>query len=1119
MKEKFDVTGMTCSACSSRVEKTVAGLEGVDEVSVNLLTNSMQVSFKEDAISVNDICSAVSKAGYGANPKSDDGAPKPREPKENPIVAQQKEMIHRLIVSFVFLIPLMYVAMGHMVGLPLPSFLCGTENAVSFAFIQFLLALPIAYVNRKFYIKGFGTLAHRAPNMDSLIALGSTAAMAYGIFVIFRMSYGLGHGDLELVEHYHHLLYFESSVMILALITIGKYLESRSKGKTSEALEHLINLAPKTAVVERNGEAVEIPVEQVRIGDTVLVKPGQSVPVDGTITEGSTSIDQSAITGESIPVEKGPGDPVIAATINKSGFFRFTASKVGDDTTFAQIIHLVEDASATKAPIARLADKIAGVFVPVVISIALVTGLIWLLVGYDFEFAFNCAVSVLVISCPCALGLATPVAIMVGTGKGAEYGILLKSGQALENAHNIQTVVLDKTGTITQGKPAVTDILTILDDDKQFLKIAAALEAGSEHPLAEAVMTYVKESNLEVASPEQFKSLPGRGVEGVVDGNIYYAGSRRLMEEKNFSLKEWEADLDALTGAGKTPLFFANSERVIGLIGAADLVKPTSAQAIKELKSMGVEVVMLTGDNARTAGAIQKQLDIDKVIAEVLPQDKAKQISDLQGQGKVVAMVGDGVNDAPALAQSDVGLAIGAGTDVALESADIILMKNDLLDVVTAIQLSKATIRNIKQNLFWAFFYNCCGIPLAAGVFYTSFGWLLNPMFGAAAMSCSSIFVVTNALRLRKFKPTITSTSSNVVQDIDLSKVQVKTGIAIGDKLVITPGHEVLDDVAVAGAAVEKVMKIEGMSCSHCTGAVTKALSALDGVTVDVNLDDKAAYITSTGATDDETMKKAVTDAGYTVVSLETKTPEGGACCCANPKKIIMKIDGMSCSHCTGAVTKALTALDGVGVNVDLEDKAAYILTTGVTDEETMKKAVTDAGYTVVSLEHIDEAPDSCSNISSAQKKVMKIEGMMCSHCTGAVTKALSALDGVTVDVNLDDKAAYITSTGATDDETMKKVVTDEGYTVVSLEDVQDAPASCCSKASSRKKVMKIEGMMCSHCTGTVQKVLSELEGVTADVNLDDKAAYITTTGATDDEVMKKVVTDAGYQVISLEDK
>ena len=1112
MKEKFDVTGMTCSACSSRVEKTVAGLEGVDEVSVNLLTNSMQVSFKEDAISVNDICSAVSKAGYGASPKDADGAPKPREPKENPIVAQQKEMVHRLVVSFVFLIPLMYIAMGHMVGLPIPAFLCGPENAVSFAFIQFLLALPIAYVNRKFYIKGFGTLAHRAPNMDSLIALGSTAAMIYGIFVIFRMSYGLGHGDMALVEHYHHLLYFESSVMILALITIGKYLESRSKGKTSEALEHLINLAPKTAVVERNGVTEEIPVEQVRIGDVVLVKPGQSVPVDGNIIEGSTSIDQSAITGESIPVEKGPGDPVIAATINKSGFFRFTASKVGDDTTFAQIIHLVEDASATKAPIARLADKIAGVFVPIVISIALVTGLIWMLVGYDFEFAFNCAVSVLVISCPCALGLATPVAIMVGTGKGAEYGILLKSGQALENAHNIQTVVLDKTGTITQGKPAVTDILTILDDDKEFLKIAAALEAGSEHPLAEAVMTYVKDANLDVASPEQFKSLPGRGVEGVIDGNIYYAGSRRLMEEKNFSLKEWEADLDTLTGEGKTPLFFANSSRIIGLIGAADLVKPTSAQAIKELKSMGVEVVMLTGDNARTAGAIQKQLDIDKVIAEVLPQDKAKQISDLQAQGKVVAMVGDGVNDAPALAQSDVGLAIGAGTDVALESADIILMKNDLLDVVTAIQLSKATIRNIKQNLFWAFFYNCCGIPLAAGVFYTTFGWLLNPMFGAAAMSCSSIFVVTNALRLRKFKPTITSTASNVVQNIDVSNVKTRTGIAIGEKLVITPGHEKLEDVAVAGPAVQKVMKIEGMSCSHCTGAVTKALSALEGVTAEVNLDDKAAYITTTGLTDDETMKKAVTDAGYTVVSLETQAP-AGACCCGIPKKIVMKIEGMSCSHCTGAVTKALTALDGVGANVVLEDNAAYILTTGVTDEETMKKAVVDAGYTVVSMEHVDDAP------ADVKKKVMKIDGMMCSHCTGTVTKVLSELDGVTADVNLEDKAAYITTTGATDEETMKKVVTDAGYTVVSFEDAEEAPSACCASApAAQKKVMKIDGMMCSHCTGTVTKVLSELDGVTADVNLEDKAAYITTTGATDEETMKKVVTDAGYTVVSFED-
>ncbi|MBR4943920.1 MAG: copper-translocating P-type ATPase, partial [Peptococcaceae bacterium] len=601
---------MTCSACSSRVEKCVRGLDGMTDVTVNLLTNSMQVEFDDTKLSTDEIISAVTQAGYGASVKQESGSQNPTvsaasKPRENPIETQLKEMRHRLIISFVFLIPLMYVSMGHMAGLPLPAFLSGTQNAVSFAFTQFLLALPVAYVNRKFYIKGFQTLAHGAPNMDTLIAIGSSASFIYGIFAIYRMSYGLGMGNLELVHRYHHDLYFESAVMILALITVGKYMETRSKGKTSEALTRLMNLAPETATVERNGQQMEIPVEQVVIGDIVLVKPGQRVPVDGVIVEGNTSIDQSAITGESIPVEKEPGDSVIAATINKGGFIRFTASKVGNDTTFAQIIRLVEDASATKAPISRLADKIAGIFVPVVISISLITAILWLFNGATFEFALSCAICVLVISCPCALGLATPVAIMVGTGKGAEHGILIKSGQALETAHNIDTVVLDKTGTITQGKPQVTDIQTVFSSADEFLSIAAALEQNSEHPLADAVMAYAKERNIHAAEARQFLSLPGRGVQAVINGKPYYAGNRRLMTEKHIDLSSWEFSLEQLADAGKTPLIFADDTKVIGIIGAADLVKPTSRQAIKQLKDMGVQVIMLTGDNTRTAAAIQ----------------------------------------------------------------------------------------------------------------------------------------------------------------------------------------------------------------------------------------------------------------------------------------------------------------------------------------------------------------------------------------------------------------------------------------------------------------------------------------------------------------------------------
>ena len=932
MKEKFDVTGMTCSACSSRVEKCVRGLDGMNDVTVNLLTNSMQVEFDDSRLSTDEIISAVTKAGYGASIKQDNAAPAssvalaPAKPLENPVEAQLKEMKHRLVISFAFLIPLMYVSMGHMVGLPLPGFLSGTENAVSFAFTQFLLALPIAYVNRKFYIKGFQTLSHGAPNMDTLIAIGSTASMVYGIFAIYRMSYGLGAGNLALVHRYHHDLYFESAVMILALITVGKYLETRSKGKTSEALTRLMDLAPKTATVERNGQQMEIPVEQVVVGDVVCVKPGQRIPVDGIITEGSTSIDQSAITGESIPVEKEPGDNVIAATINKGGFIRFTASKVGNDTTFAQIIRLVEDASATKAPISRLADQIAGIFVPVVIGISLVTAILWLLNGATFEFALSCAICVLVISCPCALGLATPVAIMVGTGKGAEHGILIKSGQALETAHNINTVVLDKTGTITQGKPMVTDIHTIYNDVHEFITIAAALEQNSEHPLAEAVMHYADEQNIRAAVPQDFLALPGRGVQAMIGET-----------------------LEQLASAGKTPLIFSDNTQVIGIIGAADVVKPTSYQAIHQLKEMGVQVIMLTGDNARTAAAIQQQLDLDEVIAEVLPQDKEQQISALQADGKIVAMVGDGVNDAPALARADVGLAIGAGTDVALESADIVLMKNDLLDVVTAIQLSKATIRNIKQNLFWAFFYNVLCIPLAAGLYYNAFGILLNPMIGAAAMSCSSFFVVTNALRLRGFKPVLAQSSEQIAQP-EHHEVQIITSIGNAGAQPSADRTEL--------PVTRKTMIIEGMMCPHCQKAVTQALCALDGVNATVSLENKAAYITSTGITSDEDMIKAVTNADYKVISLTDDEPVNNSSDLErtnNSKgvtlmKKTMIIEGMMCPHCQKAVTKALNDLEGVSATVSLEDKAAYITTDGTTSDEAMIKAVTDGDYKVISL-------------------------------------------------------------------------------------------------------------------------------------------------------------------------
>lgn len=833
MNKKYKVTGMTCSACSSRVEKCVEKLDGVNNVSVNLLTNSMQVDFDENKLTEEKIANSVIQAGYGMEIPT--GKAEKKEGKEDVVEKNIESMKKRTIWSFIFLIPLMYVAMGHMIGLPQPSFLKGDANAVSFALTQLLLCIPVLYINRAYFERGFRSLIHGAPNMDTLISVGSGASLIYGIFAIYRMGYGLGTQNMELVHRYLHDLYFESAVMILALINIGKYLEARSKGKTSEAIQKLIDLAPKTAMVERNGQVVEIAAEDVLIGDVLQVKPGSSIPADGIVVEGMTSVDEAAITGESMPVEKKEGDTVTAATLNKTGFIRMRAVKVGQDTTFSQIIRLVEEASSSKAPIARMADKIAGIFVPTVMGIALLTGIVWLLMGAEFEFALSCAIAVLVISCPCALGLATPVAIMVGTGKGAENGILIKSGEALEITHNVQSVVLDKTGTITEGKPVVTNIISFGMAENEILKIGAALEKKSEHPLAEAVL--LKAKGMELPNAESFAAIPGKGITAEIQGTVYYAGNRKLIKEQGISYEKALSSMEKLSEEGKTPLILADEKQVLGVIGVADVVKPTSAKAIQELKKLGIQVIMLTGDNARTAKAIQKQLDIDTVIAEVLPQDKEREISRLQEEGKTVAMVGDGLNDAPALARADVGIAIGAGTDVAIESADIVLMKNDLQDVATAIELSKAVIRNIKENLFWAFFYNVCGIPLAAGVLYPVFGLKLSPMFGAAAMSLSSLFVVSNALRLRFF------------HSLKKGKTQPET---------------------IQEKKEEKnmyTMKIEGMMCPHCQAAVTKALEALEGTKAEVNLEKKEAYV-ETGL-EKEVLKKAVEDAGYQVLSVE----------------------------------------------------------------------------------------------------------------------------------------------------------------------------------------------------------------------------------------------------------
>lgn len=884
MKERFDVTGMTCSACSSHVEKSVSKLTGVENVSVNLLTNSMQVEFDENKLDTAGIIKAVEDAGYGAAVKDEhaksgaktSGQSGSQENNGLSAVEQNvKNMKKRLIVSLIFWIPLMYVSMGHMIyqwlNIPMPpftmNFLHGNENAITYAFTQFLLLLPILIANQKYFKNGFKTLWHRSPNMDSLIAIGAGAAILYGIFAIYRIGYAMGHGDMMVVHQYAHDLYFESAGTILTLITIGKYLETKSKGKTSEAITKLLNLAPKTVTAVRDGVEQVVDAADVEKGEIFLVKPGESVAVDGIVLEGKSSFDESAITGESIPVPKQEGDTIVSASINKSGLIRAKATKVGEDTTIAQIIRLVEEASSSKAPIAKMADKIAGVFVPAVITIALITGVIWLISGATFEFAMSTAIAVLVISCPCALGLATPVAIMVGTGKGAENGILIKSGDALETAHQIDTVVLDKTGTITQGKPVVTDIICAAGknaDKTQLLQIAGSLEKGSEHPLAEAIVNYCLTNNISLEKVTDFNALFGKGIEGTVSGTHYYAGNEKMMEEKGISLSaEQKNQIRELAKQGRTPLLFADENQFLGIVAVADVVKPTSKEAVQKFRDYGIHVIMLTGDNEVTAQAIKEQVGIDEVVAGVLPTQKEEKISALKQAGHKVAMIGDGVNDAPALASADVGIAIGAGTDVAIESADIVLMKNDLLDAVGAVKLSKAVIRNIKENLFWAFFYNSIGIPLAAGVLYPLFQIKLNPMFGAAAMSLSSVCVVSNALRLRWVKlHDAKKTQSEPYQDAAASAIaDINQHNALDNNIKSTNNDK-------GESTMTTTISIEGMMCAHCQAHVEKALKEVAGVTeVTVSLENKNAVVTGDASV--EALKQAVVDAGYEVTDVK----------------------------------------------------------------------------------------------------------------------------------------------------------------------------------------------------------------------------------------------------------
>ena len=897
-KEKYVVTGMTCSACVSHVEKAVNKLDGIDKVSVNLLTNSMQVEYDETILNEEKIVQAVTDAGYGAEAVKEpaqkgkaesrsSGSAQKRQ--ENPAVKAAREAIEemrrRLKWSLVFLVPLLILSMTPMFarfcGFAVPGFLqnyfYGTNNAIWLAFTEFILALPILIINKKFFTSGFKSLAKGVPNMDSLVAVGSGAALVYGIFAIYRIGWGLGHGDAALVDLYRMNLYFESAGMIVTLITFGKWLEARSKGRTSSAIEKLMDLAPKQATVIRDGMEVVIPAEELESGDEIAVRPGESIPADGIILSGNTSVDEAAITGESIPVEKQPGDKVISATINKTGFIHFKAERVGADSTISQIIRLVEEASSSKAPIARTADRIAGVFVPVVMLIALATCIFWVLWGESFEFAFSCAISVLVISCPCALGLATPVAIMVGTGKGAENGILIKSGEALETAHNLDTVVMDKTGTITEGRPVVTDVLLPFGAAEEsnpgfaeLLTAAAGLEHGSSHPLAGAVMEYVAEKGIAIPDMQNFTTRFGKGVQAEQKGSRFYAGNSKLMEEVGVDLGSIGSELDKVADEGKTPLLFAKDKELLGLIAVADREKTTSRQAIAEFKKLGINVVMLTGDNQRTAEAIRKRMDIPKVIAGVLPEGKEQVIAGLQAQGHKVAMIGDGINDAPALARADVGIAIGAGTDVAIESADIVLMKSDLLDAVDAVRLSKAVIRKIKEGLFWAFFYNVVCIPVAAGAL-VHWGIHLNPMFGAAAMSLSSVTVVANALRLKGFKPTA-AVRSDAATETGAVKLQ-SLGLTPKNTEVITAENTAADSndnnekEITGGLTMEKVLKVEGMTCGNCQKHVRNALAKMEGVTgVEVSLEAKTATVQASRDIPVEEFEKAIADAGYDLV-------------------------------------------------------------------------------------------------------------------------------------------------------------------------------------------------------------------------------------------------------------
>ena len=1011
---QYNVTGMSCAACSARVEKAVSGLAGVTSCSVSLLTNSMGV---EGTATPAEIIAAVENAGYGCTEKGAGQAqPSMADAADALEDHETPKLKRRFLTSVGFLLVLMYFSMGAaMWGWPLPKFL---DNPLSNGIIQLLLAGIVMIINKKFFTSGFKALWNRAPNMDTLVGMGSAVSYVWSVYALLAMSYHMASGDMETAHHYAHEFYFESAAMILTLITVGKMLEARSKGKTTDALKSLMKLAPKTAVLLKDGKETEVPIEQVKKGDIFVVRPGENIPVDGIILEGSSAVNEAALTGESIPVDKEVGDGVSAATTNTSGYLKCEATRVGEDTTLSQIIQMVSDAAATKAPIAKIADKVAGVFVPTVISISVITFIVWMFINGDVGYALARAISVLVISCPCSLGLATPVAIMVGNGMGAKNGILFKTAVSLEETGRVAVVALDKTGTITSGEPRVTDILPAEGcTEETLIARAFSLEAKSEHPLARAIVAYAEDKKLSADEVENFTALPGNGLTAQLAGKSLYGGSGSFIKTVATVSPQLEETSRKLAEAGKTPLFFSEDGKLLGIIAVADTIKEDSPRAVRELQGMGIHVVMLTGDNERTAQAIGTQAGVDEVIAGVLPDGKESVIRQLQKRGKV-AMVGDGINDAPALTRADIGIAIGAGADVAIDAADVVLMNSKLSDVSTAVRLSRATLRNIHENLFWAFFYNSIGIPIAAGVL-VHFGITLNPMLGAAAMSLSSFCVVTNALRLNLFK----------LHDASKDKPLKNRAAAPAEPIVLPaaaqPAKAAVQCACDAAEEIHLVMNIEGMMCEHCEKHVKDALEKIDGVAeATASHTDKRALVTLHHSLDAKVLQEAVESEGYKVLSILSDN--------AKRDTVTVHIEGMMCEHCEKHVKDALEKIDGVAeATASHTAGTAVVQVTGPVEHAALKTAIEDAGYKVVSFEEtINHEKENAT-----MTKTMKIEGMMCPMCEKHAKTALEAIDGVESAVASHTEGnAVVTLTHDVDNEVLTKAVTEAGYKVISID-------------------------------------------------------------------------------------